>query len=215
MPHVQSVPGGSQKNNMPLKRISNTIKTLRFTQLNCHKSPHVTRALSIEAKKSDILLLCETPLVQNHPRYLGTNFVPFAKQNPSAVIAVNTAHTNSTLLMGNLSNDFTSTVMVNTDNSTLYLTCIYLNPSSTPQVLESELNFLDNLLFSLSGKKHLLAGDFNAWNKVWGSKKNNKRGSMLYELFASHIGVIFWKMKQKKLTGTVIYVPIRVYRTRN
>ena len=186
MPHVQSVPGGSQKNNMPLKKKSNTIKTLRLTQLNCHKSPHVTRALSQEAKKSDILLLCEPPLVQNHPRYLGANFVPFAKPNPSAVIAVNKALTKSTLLMDNLSNGFTSTVIVNTDNSTIYLTCIYLNPSSPPQVFESELNFLDSLLSSLSGKKHLLAGDFNAWNKAWGSKKNNKRGTMLHELFASH-----------------------------
>ena len=100
--------------------------------------------------------------------------------------AVNKALTNSTLLMDSLSNGFTSTVMVNTDNSTPYLTCIYLNPSSPSQVFESELNFLDNLLSSLSGKKHLLAGDFNAWSKAWGSKKNNKRGSMLQELFASH-----------------------------
>ena len=76
-------------------------------------------------------------------------------------------------------------VVDNLQSSPLYITSIYLNPSSTPQQFETELLFIQRLFETLSDRRHILAGDFNASNIAWGSSKGNKRDTILYDIFSS------------------------------
>ena len=167
------------------------MKKLSFTQLNCCKSPHAARQLSEVAHQSDFLIISEPPLVRNHPKYLGPNFVVLSGPDPSAVIAVKKNLARNTIFMGNLSDNFVCTVALDMGNSTLYLSSVYLKPSWSITQFETELEFLGKVINGLPRSKHLLAGDFNSWNTAWGSRKSNKRGSLLLNFFSSFGYTVF------------------------
>ena len=167
------------------------MKKLSFTQLNCCKSPPAARQLSEVAHQSDFLIISEPPLVRNHPKYLGPNFVVLSGPDPSAVIAVKKNLARNTIFMGDLSDNFVCTVALDMGNSTLYLSSVYIKPSWSITQFETELEFLGKVINGLPRSKHLVAGDFNSWNTAWGSRKSNKKVSLLLNFLSSFGYTVF------------------------
>lgn len=61
----------------------------------------------------------------------------------------------------------------------------YWRPGTSLQEFASFLGDLEGAIRVCDSSNLVIAGDFNAWNTVWGSRANNPRGCLLSDLAAS------------------------------
>lgn len=66
-----------------------------------------------------------------------------------------------------------------TGGERIFLICVYVEPRVDPN---NTLAKLEVFLQQTSGSTHIVCGDFNGWNTAWGSRTNNRRGNLVYDL---------------------------------
>lgn len=82
----------------------------------------------------------------------------------------NTEHSNSNLA---------SVHIQTTKGIKIILTSVYIEPRTDDL---QTLRRLEHLLQSTIGSLHIICGDFNGWNTLWGSNSNNRRGNQILDL---------------------------------
>ena len=159
-------------------------KNLTILQLNSRRARRVTPEIREKAvsKQIDILLLQEP--YQRNGRIegfgMGTRIIKDDNSVPWAAIAVINPNV-SVLKLTHLCNSHFAIAEIRTANDSIYVASAYFQLSHD---IERHLEYLDEVLRKLIGKKILIAIDSNAKSPLWGAKSTDTKGEKLESFIA-------------------------------
>ncbi|XP_023216839.1 uncharacterized protein LOC111619362 [Centruroides sculpturatus] len=160
--------------------------TLNILQINLQRSKAAsTEALQmVHDLKVDILVIQEPYVYNKKIAMLGNNKIHNTITSDNRIKTGIIAYNNSimTQLIAQHSNNYFTTVKVDTRDDGIYIISFYCSPDED---LTHPLDLLSLTMEQLKGNKVIVMGDFNAKSHLWHSPKEDPRGYKLCELIAA------------------------------
>ena len=99
--------------------------------------------------------------------------------NPSNAIIIMNPNLSATF-HDDLSNDFCTTISVQTKRSCINICNFYIQPN---KLSSTHITFIQNILLQFQNKPLLLCGDFNARSQIWHDRISNRSGRLFADIF--------------------------------
>lgn len=150
--------------------------TLKIIQINLDRGKEATTLLIKKMKDEDIdIALIQEPY---HRQIQEENYITHGRKKGAKTLIVTKTSIQSIITRQDLTdNNYTTIAIEGVKDDTLLITSIYDEPGGNENKrLEEFTNKLKN-----TNSKHLLAGDINAHNSVWGGTHVDQRGGKLLD----------------------------------
>ena len=158
---------------------------INILQQNLRKSQMATNELRNDptTNMNDLLLLQEPYLHKNSLSTISTNCVSFHHHYRPLSAIILKRNNLSISHIQNLSNQFFTTVKINTSNKPIILCNVYIPPN---QINDSHVDFISNLFenseFNTNKYPIILTGDLNARHSYWHDHHTNFHGTEIFNL---------------------------------
>ncbi|KFM56507.1 hypothetical protein X975_24483, partial [Stegodyphus mimosarum] len=174
----------SQQASIPTTSLHNSkinTNNIKLLQINLQRAKTATDQLCqrLQDNPADFAIIQEPYCIKGQVARIPRHWTIIQKQNdqiapPRTAIIVPNNNWNPTILLSH--RDIIS-ISITTTTSQLIITSVYITPTEDPT---TAITILTQLLQKYRCS-HIVSGDFNSQNTVWGYSRTNARGTQLLE----------------------------------